>query len=116
MPGQLFVEERVVRGQQIHDAPIGLELIVEKELGLLDESTPQIVVEPRKLPVDVGRQQPDVAGLQPLAKEIAHERRARTRVGEHSSHLPFEDTRIAQFATNRGAKQLVVWNAAPQKK
>ena len=114
MTGQLFVEERRARRQQLHDAPIRLQLIVEEQLGFLDEGAPQIVVEPRKLPVHIGRQQPDVAGLQPLTEEVVHQRGACARVGEHPPHLPVEHARIAECPAHRDAEQFIVRDAAPQ--
>ena len=42
------------------------------------------------LAAGVGRQQPHVAHLQPLAEEILHQRRARARIGEHAPHLLVE--------------------------
>ena len=94
MPGQLFVEERVVRRQQIDDAAVRPSADRSRNSSVSrTKALPQVVVEPGKLPVRVRRQQPDVAGLQPLAEEVVHERRTRARVGEHPPHLLLEDRR-----------------------
>ena len=97
VPGQLFVQERVVRRQQLHDAAVRLQLIVEEQLRFPHEGGPQVVVEPGKFPVRVRRQQPDVARLQPLAEKVVHQRCARARIGEHAPRLLIEDSRIPQF-------------------
>ena len=43
--------------------------------------------------VRIRRQQPDIARLQPLAEKVAHQRRARARIGEHAPRLLIEDCR-----------------------
>ena len=111
---ELLVDKRVVRREQLGDAAIRLQLIVEKQLRLSHECRSQVVVEPREPRVRIGRQQPDVARLQPLAEEVVDQRSARARIGEHASHLLIEHAGLAQLARDREVEQLVVRNAAPQ--
>ena len=113
---ELLVEKRRVRRQQLHDAAVGLQLIVEEQLRLAHERRAQVVVEPGKLRVGIGRQQPDVARLQPLAEEVVHQRGARARIGEHAPHLLIEDAaHRCSLPANRQIEQLIVGNAAPEK-
>ena len=98
---QLLVQERGVGRQQIDDAAVRLDLVVEEELGFADERRPQVVVEPREPRVGVRRQQPHVAGLQPLPEEVVDQRGAGPRIGEHAPHLPIEHARLAQRALAR---------------
>src|SRR6185503_12169642 len=48
---QLFVEEGVVRREQLDHAAVFLELAVEKQLDLAHERGSKVVVEPRELAV-----------------------------------------------------------------
>ena len=51
VPGEPFVDERVIRGQQIQDAAILVDDAVEQELDLAAKRLPQVVVEIR---IDTG--------------------------------------------------------------
>ena len=114
VPGQLFVEERVLRRQQIHDAPVLLQLSVEEQLHLPHEGNPQVVVKPREMLVRIRREQPHIADLQPLFEKVLHQRCSRARIREHAPHLLIEDTCIPKSPADRQVEQPVVRNAAPQ--
>jgi hypothetical protein len=114
VPGELLVEERVLRGQEVDDAAVLGQLIAEKQLDLADERGAQVVVEPGEVPVDVRRQRPDVAGLEPLREEVVDEGRACALVGEHPADLPLEHGRVLQLPLFGRRQQLVVGNRAPE--
>ena len=57
----------------------------------------------------------EIAKLEPLSREVVHER-PRTRVREHPTHLLPQDRRIGQLAPRSGIEQLVVRDATPEKK
>src|SRR4051812_31304647 len=114
MSRQLLVEKRLVGRQQIDDAAVLLELSIEEQLHLPGKGDAQVVVEPGELLVQIRRQQPDVAGLQPLLEEVLHERRARTRVGEQAPPLSIEYGRLVQRPADGGIEQRIVGDAAPQ--
>ena len=116
MARELLVEKCLIGCQQIDDAAVLFQLRVEKELHLPDERDAQVVVEPGELLVQIGRQQPDVAGLQPLFEEVLHQRRARTRVGQHPSDFSIEHSRLVQLAADRRVEQCIIGDAAPQEK
>ncbi len=107
-----FVDERVVGAQEIERASILAQDALEKELGLLPEGLPEIVVEVRKQP-HVRRDRRKIPQLQPLRCEVGHQG-SRTLVGEHPPHLPLERRRLMERFGRREVQQLVVWNAAPE--
>src|SRR5437773_1141923 len=86
----------------------------QKQLGLLTESLPYIVIEVGELSA-IRTRICQVAEIQPLASEIGHQR-LRASVGQHAAHLPFQYRRLVQFALSRQIEQFVVGNAAPQEK
>ena len=110
---QAFVHERVVGAKQIEHAPVLAEHALEKELRLLAKRLAQVVVEVRKQP-HVRRDRVQVAEVQPLRREVVHER-LRAWVGEHPADLAFEHRRLVQPAFLRVVEELVVRNAAPEK-
>ncbi len=93
MPGEPFVDERVIRGQQIQDAAILVDDAVEQELDLAAKRDPQVVVEIR---IDAGIRLDGVQGsqVQPLTREIVDQIR-RLRIGHHPPHLLLEHRRLA---------------------
>ena len=73
VPGQPFVEERVVGRQKIqHGAVFGQDAL-EEQLGFVLERLPEVVVEIREI-VRVRQDVAHIAQLQPLPGEIAHQR------------------------------------------
>ncbi len=109
---QPFVDERVFRVQQIENAAVLAQHAVHEQLGLAPEGLPQVVVEVRKQ-AHVGRHRVEIAQVQPLRREVRHER-ARPFVGEHAPHLLLEHGGLSQLPRRGHRNQLVVWNAAPQ--
>src|SRR5947199_4500809 len=68
-----FVQECVIGVQKVDNTPILFYDAFQKQLGLLTESLPHIVIEVRKLSaVRTGIRQ--IAEIQPLASEIGHQR------------------------------------------
>src|SRR5881396_2562858 len=116
MPRELFVEKRLVRGQQIEDAAIPFQLGIEEQLHFPDERDPQVVVEPGKLLVAIRGEQPDVSRLQPFLEEVLHRRGACTSVIQHALDLSIEYSRLVQLFTGCCVEQFVIGNAAPEEK
>ena len=112
MPRQPFVDEGVIGGQQVEDAPVVPHLAVEEERHLPLHRLAQVGIEVRKR-LRVGRHQPDVPEVEPLPAEVVDER-LRARIGQHAADLPSEHIRVAQVAALGGGEELVVRDAAPQ--
>ncbi len=112
VPGEAIVDEGVVGGQQIENAPILTNHAVEQQLGLTPERLPKVVVEVRKVVV-VRDDILQVAQLQPLTGEVVDQRR-RLGIGEHPLHLLVQHGGTAERALRRHLQQRVVRNAAPQ--
>ena len=88
VPRELFVEERVVRRQQIDDAAVRLQLIVEEQLRLPARRRSRRLSSNQGnfwFASGVSSQTLRVCSHWP--KKLSHQRRARTRVGEHAPHL-----------------------------
>src|SRR2546428_10213171 len=68
-----FVQECVIGVQKVDNTPILFYDAFQKQLGLLTESLPHIVIEVRKLSA-VRTRLRHVAEIQPLAPEIGHQR------------------------------------------
>ena len=113
MARQPFVDERIVRPQQVEHAAVLSHDAVDEQLRLPPECLLQAVVEVREQTV-VGPLHIQIAKIQPLAGEVGHER-LRSRISEHAPDLPLEDRRVLEFAARGGIQQLVVGNAAPEK-
>ena len=56
----------------------------------------------------------DAPQVQPLRREVVHERGGRARIGEHAAHLLFEDRRLGELAALGEIEQPLVGNAAPE--
>ncbi len=110
--GQALVQERVVRLQQVEHAAILAQDALEQEFRLLSEGLPQVVVEVGEQ-AQVRSDRIQVAQVQPLAREVAHQA-SRARVGQHAADLSFEHLGLAQFAALSQVEQLVVRDAAPE--
>src|SRR5205823_7431665 len=112
--GEPLVDEGVIGGEQIEDAVVLAHDAVEKQLGLAHKRLAQVVVEfGKQVFTRYGVFQ--IPKLQPLADEVLHDR-IRSRIGEHAAHLLLEHRRIPETALCRDLQQLVVGNAAPEKK
>ena len=114
MTREAFVDERVVRREQVHDAAVFAHDAGEKQFCFPLEGQPQIVVEVRKL-VGVGMDAVQVPQMQPLAREILRHR-VRARVGQHPTSLFFKDCGFVEAVAGRQIDQRVVRNAAPEEK
>jgi hypothetical protein len=113
VPGQPFVDERVVRSQQVEDAVVFGHDAAEKHFRLTPERLPQVVVEVREHP-GVRARGRQVSQIQPLARKV-RDQRIRTTVGQHPLHLLFQHRRLVQRPADGQAEQFLVWNAAPEK-
>ena len=112
MARQAFVEERVVRADEIEHAPVFRDDALEEQLALRLERVPQIGVELGE-EIRIGQDLLQIAQIQPLAGEILDQRFG-TLIGEHPFHLRFERRGIAQLAVFGETKQLIVRDAAPE--
>src|SRR5262245_54263025 len=112
--GELFVDEREVRREQIEDASVLFQLSIKEQLHLLDERDAQVVVKPWKMLVCIRREKPHVAGLEPLLEEIPHECGSSPRSREHAPHLLIEHAGIVKLLANRQVEQFVIRDAAPE--
>ena len=92
MPGQTFVDERVVRVEQVHHAAVFAQDRFEQQLGFTPERLTQLAVEHLRLRADIV----ELAKKQPLCGEIVDER-LRASVGQHPPRLPLELRRIASL-------------------
>ena len=113
VPREPFVEERVVRRQQLQHAAVLLQLAPDEQVGLLLHGLTQVLVEVREL-VDIGDDACQLSELQPLIGKVIDER-PRASVADHPPHLPIQDGRIFELSPNGKIEKLVVRNAAPQK-
>ena len=114
MLGQPFVDIREIRAQQVECAPILAQDAFEKELGFLTKGLPKIVIEVREQ-AHVRSDRCQIPQVQPLRGEVGHQC-PRTRIRQHSPYLSFEHRRLFEFSCNGQVEQLIVRNAAPQKK
>ena len=112
VPGELLVEERVLRLEQLGDRAVFPHLALEEQLRLAHHGRAQGVVERREQPA-VRLVRTDVAHLQPLADEVVHEAGGAAIV-QHPSHLRRQNVRIAEPAARPEIDQLVVGQAPPQ--
>src|SRR5438093_12214381 len=78
---QAFIEERVIRPDEIEHAAILAQHAVEEELGFLPEGLPQVVIEVA-IKSSVRSDGLKIAQPQPLSSKIRREIE-RTPIGEH---------------------------------
>ena len=106
---QAFVDEGVIRVQQIDHAPVLSNVAIEEQLGFTPEGFPKIVVE-------TGRFRPGVlefSQVKPLAGEVLGQRR-RFGIGQHAASLMRKNPGIMQLVLLCQPKQFVIRNAAPK--
>ena len=89
MLGQRFVQERIVRRQELQDAAVLPQDAVQEQLGFTHERGAHTLVEIAEQ-VHVRFLGFDVAQEQPLGGEVGHQGAA-ARVGEHARHLAAQD-------------------------
>ena len=80
-----LVDEGIVGAQQLKQAPVRTDLIVDEQLCLTLEGLPQVLVELRKSG-GIGIDSVEIAQIEPLADEVLDEG-ARTGVGHHPLYL-----------------------------
>ena len=112
MLGQALVQERIIRIQQLEQAAVLPQNGLKEQLRLPLEGAAQALVELGKF-VGIGQDLREIANVQPLPREVAHQR-FRARIVKHPAHLLLEDSRILQLALLGQVEQLVVGNTAPQ--
>ena len=112
--GQPFVDERVVRRQQIDHAAVFTNDAVEEQLHFTPHGLAQRVVE-------VGIQHRQRAGalqaaqVEPLPGKVDGQR-LRSRIAQHAARLLLEHLRILQPSLAGELDQLVIGTGAPQEK
>src|SRR6185436_5114599 len=107
-----LVDERVVRGDEVHHAAILPQLAPDKQARLLLQGLAQVLVEVGEL-IYVGDDAREAPELEPLVGEAVYER-LRTRIAKHPPDLALQDCRIRQRSTYSQVQQLVVRDAAPE--
>ena len=113
MPGELLVDERIVRVEELEHAAILAQRAADKQLGLALERLHQREVVIRitlRIDHDLGH----AAEIQPLRGEVVDERFARARIGEHALDLLLEHLLIAQLPSLGERQELVVGDAGPE--
>src|SRR5438094_578652 len=110
--GDAFVDERVVRRQQVEHVPIFADDAVEEQLRLALVGFGELVVEPRKQQ-RVGVQFLDVLQPEPLRRE-ARRQRVGFRIAEHATHLLLQHGRLVQRAAVGDFDELSVRHRVPQ--
>ena len=93
---EAFVDERIIRGQQIEHASILAKDAAGEELRFAAESLAKILVEVL-IAFRIGQHRRQVAEEQPLSDEIG-DKRFGARIGQHPANLLFKDDRISQLA------------------
>src|SRR5688572_5944359 len=113
VPGQAFVDERVVGAQQLHRAAVLSQDVAEEQLRLAAERLADVVVEVGEHQ-QVGRDlRLEIAQLQPLPDEVTHQRIG-TFVGDHAPYLRSQHARLTELPGDREIHQRLIGNAAPQ--
>ena len=110
--GQPAVEHGEVGGDEVRQAQVVLQHLVEEQLRLLDHRHLQHVVE-FGVEDGVGRGGVDVAQAEPLADEVLGERR-RLGVLQHALDLLAERVGLVQFPLLGEREQFLVGHRAPQ--
>ena len=113
MPRQPFVDERVVRVQQIEHAAILAQRAGDEQLRLLLERLQQALVVVG-IAVRIDHHFLDAPQIQPLGGEIVDQRVGGARVGQHAPHFLFEGRRIRELSALGQRQQAIVGDAAPQ--
>ena len=111
MTRDAFVDERIIRGQQVEDAAIFTHQAVEEHLGFGDERITERAIEIRIR--DCIRQHAfDVAEPQPLPRKALRER-FRSRIGQHPGDLFLVDTGRAQSIGRRQRREFGIGRRSP---
>ena len=113
VPGEAFVEERVVRREEIRHGAVLTQDALHKELRLAAHRLAEVVVEINEAP-GVGGGGGEGAEVKPLRGEVGHEIRG-ARVGEHPPNLRGEAGGGGEIPAFGGGEQRLVGEAAPEK-
>src|SRR6185503_21275577 len=107
VPGQPFVDERVVGAQQLHRVAVLSQDVAEEQLRLAAERLAGVVVEVGEHQ-QVGRDlRLEIAQLQPLPDEVTHQR-VRTVVGDHAPYLRSQYARLTELPSHRQIHQRLI--------
>ena len=114
MPGQSFVNISVVRTQQIQNAGIAAQCLANKHLCFAAERFDETdIVIGKQHRVDLHFiQAPEV---QPLRREIIHQRVYAALIRQHAPHLLFINARVGQSPLLCQFQQGCIGCAAPEK-
>ena len=114
MHREAFVEERVVRGQELDDASIAAQHAVDEERELLLHEVARIeqAAGLREL-ASVGDDLVELRNVEPLEREIFDERLG-ALIGQHAADLLRQHSGLAQAVVFGELEQLRVRQAAPQ--
>ena len=112
VPRQTAVDERVVGRQQLQHAAIGVDDVIEEQLGFALHRVGQrrVVTGIRQR---VGMDLVEILQPQPLRGE-ARRQRLRSRIGKHPANLLVEDRGRPERAETRDVQQLRVRRGGPQ--
>ena len=98
---EAFIQERVVRLQQIEDAAIFAQDAFEEEFRFLAKGLAQVVIEVGK-ESQIGRERFEIAQVEPLLGKIA-DQASRARVRQHPPHLFLEHARVCEVRRDSAA-------------
>ena len=112
---ETLIDERVVGVQQIQDAPILAQRAVQEQFRLLLKRIAQVLVEVRE-DVRIGQHTAQPAKLEPLRREVVHERSLGPRVGQQTPGLLIEHLRLSELAAGRQVHELAVGKTPPQER
>ena len=114
VPSQPLIDKRIVGAKQIDHAAITADLALQEQLGFLLEGVPEVLIEFGKI-IGARCHTTKLRQINPLASEIVDQRLSRD-LGQHAPHLFVQELRFVKLPAHGEIEQLVVGNAAPQKK
>ena len=105
MPGKRFVQESVIRVEDLQHRMVVLEQVLEKQHRFLEDRLTEFVVEHRKQLLVLLVEFVEVADVQPLCAELDGQRPG-ALVLQHPRRLRRQHLRITQSARGGGLAQL----------
>ena len=112
MPSQAFVQERVVGGEEIHDAAVLQEDAADESFRLGGKITPQLIVESREQH-GVGLHGLQAVEIQPLHRKVG-DQTGGLGIRQHAPHLFLHRARFGQAARLRESQQFLVGAGVPE--
>ncbi len=106
-----FVDKRVVRAQQVEQAPILADRALDEHLGFRPKRLAEVFIELGVLG-GLSLLVVEITEPEPLAYEVVHQGTA-PRIGQQATGLLFEHFRVTQLAALREPEQFVIRNTAP---